>query len=101
MVATHIKKKKREKDQVQYALCDWRVILGDTTNTIFVILHLNVSRLSVCSSSSSSFSSISMDRTRGAYLLRVLFHQLRHDTSPASSPPRAHLHVVGMLRFMF
>ena len=44
MVATHIKKIKHS------TLCVTGVYLRDLTNIIFVILHLNVSHLSVCSS---------------------------------------------------
>ena len=42
MVATHF------NDQAQYTLCDWCVFKWH--NTIFVIFHLNVSKLSICSS---------------------------------------------------
>ena len=44
MVATHIETIKHSK------LCVTGVYLRDITNTIFVILHLKVSRLSICSS---------------------------------------------------
>ena len=44
MVATHIEKIKHN------ILCVTGMYLGDITNTISVILHLNVSRLRICSS---------------------------------------------------
>ena len=38
-----------KKDQAQYALCEW-LYLRDIANTVFIILPLNVSSLSIWSS---------------------------------------------------
>ena len=62
MVATHIKKIKHSMLCVtgmhvrdMFMLCVTGMSIRDITNTIFVILHLNLSHLSICSSCSLRF----------------------------------------------